>query len=90
MTVSQRRVKVSKTDIVGIDVSDWANGETITSLTVTDPSTNSTVDSSAIQGDILLATIEGVTVGNATLHFEYATATRDDCHVLTVCIVGDC
>lgn len=90
MTVSQRRVKVNRTDVIGIDVSDWSDGETIVSLTVTDPSGLSTVNSSSVSGSILLADITGVAVGNASLHFEYATATRDDCHVLTVCIIGDC
>lgn len=88
--VSQRTVKVSKTDAVGIDVSSWLDGGTIASLTVTDESGLTTVGATQINGGVLTVLITGVTEGAAELHFNYATASRSDCAVLIVPILADC
>jgi hypothetical protein len=90
VTVSQRQIKVSKTDVVGIDVSDWANGDTITTLAVTNADGLLTVNSTSISGDIMLVSITGVAEGAAVLDFEYETATRNECTELTVYVIEDC
>lgn len=90
MIACQRRVKVSKTDVVGVDVSGWADGEAITTLNVTDSTGFATVNSTLIADSILTASITGVSTGAALLDFEYSTATRNDCVELTVYIVNDC
>lgn len=90
MIVCQRRVKVSKTDVVGIDVSGWSDGESIITLNVTDSTGFAAVNSTLITNSVLTANITGVSAGTALLDFEYATATRNDCVELTVYIVDDC
>jgi Ca2+-dependent lipid-binding protein len=90
MLASQRQIKVSKTDVVGINVSDWSNGETITTLAVTNADGLLTVNSTSISGDIMLVSITGVAEGAAVLDFEYSTATRNECTELTVYVIEDC
>ena len=90
MATFPRTLKVSKTDAFEIDVSDFAASESITSLGVVDDSGLTAVVSSQISGSILSVLLTGLTVGNASIHFTYATATRNDCAKVTVKVIADC
>ena len=85
-----RRLKVSKTDSGTVDVSSWLSGETITSLTVTNPDSLTTINSSSFDGGLLSVSFTGVSTGSAFIHFEYATATRSDCVVVLCIVIDDC
>jgi hypothetical protein len=91
VSTSLRAVKVTKVDVVGIDISTWLNGELCSSFTVVDVTAFSSVGNKTIEGDKLLVQITGVSAGLSELHFEYSTSTgRIDCFVLNVNIVEDC
>ena len=89
MRVWQRKLKVGKVDVLGIDVTDWADGEAITGVTVTEPSGLTTVGATNISGGILTCSFTGVTAGQTTIEFSYTTATRSDCYD-AVAIVEEC
>ena len=85
-----RELQVSKTEAYEIDVSGWLATESITGLTVTESTGNATVISSEIQGGLLQVLVLGVSVGIASLDFEYSTVTRSRCYKANVRVIADC
>ncbi len=90
MATFPRTLKVSKTDAFEIDVSGFADSESIISLGVVDDSGLTTVVGTEINGPILSVLLTGLTIGSASIHFTYATATRNDCVKVTVKVIADC
>lgn len=89
-SVFARRLKVSKTDAFELDVSAWANGETITITSVSHADSLVAVVSSAVSSGVISVLLTGVATGVAEVYFNYATPTRSDCFVGRVVVVEDC
>ena len=87
---SKRKLSVGHTDAVGIDVSAFADGDTIVSLSVADNTAFSSVGATQINGNVLTALITGVSTGVAELVFSYGTSERNDCVTLRVEIITGC
>ena len=87
---SQRAIAVGKTDAVGIDVSQWLDGETIVSVSVTAQNAFATIGATNINGGVLTVLATGASEGQSDLHFDYQTATRTGCIRLLVDIVDGC
>lgn len=90
MATFGRKLKVNRTDAFVFNISGWLSTEEVTSLTVTNADGLVTIVSSDINGANLEVLLTGVTEGSATLHFDYTTATRNNCDTATVKVVANC
>lgn len=91
MSTFERRLKVGEIDAFTLDVSSWVDGESITSLVVNDDSGGLiSVGASSIDGSNLSVLLTGVSIGRASVHFDYTTATRSNCYKATVIVVAGC
>ena len=90
MASFKRKLKVDKTDAYVLNVSSWAASEAITSFTVIPQNSLLSIGATSIDGGDLKFLATGITTGAEELHFEYATATRNDCYVATLNVIDDC
>ena len=90
MSAFSRTLKVSKVDSFTLDVSAWARDEEITSLQVTEPDGKVTVGATVFAEGKLTVLLTCVQVGEANVHFEYTTLTRQDCYTAIVIVTEDC
>ena len=90
MATFPRKLRISKREAYQLDVSEWLAGESVSSLTVDTDSSFLTVEATQIDGSLLKCICQGVSVGNAELHFQFTTATRSNCDKATVKVIDDC
>lgn len=83
-----KRLSVGKTERYTVGVSQWLDGETLQSATVTSDE-KVTIGSSDIQDSIIGFFATGVSTGDCTIKLEFSTATRSDCYTITI-IVNKC
>lgn len=86
----QVRLNVNKCEVIGIDISEWADSENIDSVVVTTEDNGVRIVSSNIEGGRLMTKVEGLSEGVTKIRFNYATRTRQDCFVGRICVEGDC
>lgn len=89
MIAWQKPLKVGKVERYSLDLTNFANGQTITTITFASEGGLSTVGAPVIDGAIVSALFTGVTAGTDTIAAEYETATRSDCLDIKL-IVQDC
>lgn len=88
--VFQLVLKPLKTEVYGIDVSEWVGTQEILSFVASSGNTDvATVVSTSMSGNILLVRVAGVAQGVASIEFNYSTVSRQDCFTGRVC-VEDC
>lgn len=85
----ERELKVSKTGAYQLGVSQFTEGEPVTSFSVTSD-TRITIDSQEEENSVIKFTATGVSVGRSEVHFEFATATTSDCTTAYIYVVEDC
>lgn len=85
----ERKLQVGHPESYELNVSRWASGEPITSLTVT-VDARSTKVAQAIDGARLKVTLSGATAGTSVIKFEFETATRSRCVEKSVIVVDEC
>jgi hypothetical protein len=82
-------LKVGKTERYSVDVTNFADGQTITSASFVSTGGLSTIGTTAIDGTIISALFTGVNVGTDFIDIEYSTATRSDC-LKPQLVIKDC
>ncbi len=91
MTVTNSRsAQVGETESFALDVTDWAEGESITSLSVTNSDSMLTIDAQSIDGYQLNFTATGLTAGFAVVKMEWETATRSRVECMRIRIESVC
>jgi hypothetical protein len=82
-------LKVGKVERYSVDLTNFADGQTITAATFVSTTGLSTVGATVIDGTIISALFTGVTVGTDFIDIEYSTATRSDC-LKPQLVIKDC
>lgn len=85
----ERKLKVNKTGAYEFDVSNWANGEPLTSFAVSSDALCTVITQTESNG-LITFTVTGVSVGVSEIHIEFATATTSDCFVANITVIEDC
>jgi hypothetical protein len=88
MEMFERRLLVGKTDGYELDLVNWLDGETLSSVDVTNTDGLLTVNTSVISDTSIKAILLGVSEGIAEVEFTYSTATRNSCHKSNVIVVN--
>ena len=82
-------LKVGKVDRYSVDLTSFADGQTITAATFVSEGGLVTIGTADIDGFIISALFTGVTVGTDFIDIEYSTATRSDC-LKPQLVIKDC
>jgi hypothetical protein len=91
MATFEKPLTIGKTDTYTYTVpSEWLGSNTITAHDVTVDALV-TKNNSGVTGNVIAASISGVTAGNSNVHFDYTTSDgRTDCANVTVKVTADC
>ena len=90
MAIFERPLKVGKTDNFTLTLSSgYLDGEVLTTATVTSTDPDIEITSVDFNSSIISAVCNGVSDGDAELHYTWATASRSGCESHIV-IILDC
>lgn len=87
----KRPVQVGKIDTFSFDDTKWLNGEAITTFTVEQDGDFVDVISTAFDGNIVTAKVEGLIVGTAELHYIVTSSEgRSHCIDAKIIVLAAC
>lgn len=89
MLMWQKPLKIGKTDRYSLDVSNWLDGQSLTSFNVT-ALTGVTVSNVVNQNGKISCLILATAVGEIDIEFSYSTVDRNDCQIVKLNIIEDC
>lgn len=91
MNKFKRPVQVGKVDTFSFDDTKWLNGEEISSFTVEQDGAIVGVISTAFDGNIVTAKVEGLVIGTANLHYIVTSSEgRSHCIDAQVVVLAAC
>ena len=87
----KRPVQVGKIDTFSFDDAKWLNGETIATFAVEQDGAFVDVISTAFDGNIVTAKVEGLVAGTAELHYIVTSSEgRSHCIGAKIIVLADC
>lgn len=89
MIAWQKTLRIGKTDRYSVDVTNFADGQSITSATFASSLGLATIGATDIDGFIISALCTGVTSGTDIIDVDYSTSTRSDC-LKSELVIRDC
>ena len=88
----RKKLKTGKAERYGLDVTNWLDGDTLTSFSIVAPvDSGISVSDVQLSGSIITGIFSGpAVIGVWDIEFIYSTADRNDCELVQLTVSADC